>query len=100
MPVPARTSVGTVGLDDPAADRRPEVAAEGLVDLGAEALVTEDEGDLLQEFVTVQPAPASGRLAERRQDGVGVDQVDGNRAGERFGGERRLDSLVGPGRSG
>jgi hypothetical protein len=31
---------GTVGFDDPSADRRPQVAAEGLVDFGAEALVT------------------------------------------------------------
>jgi hypothetical protein len=34
------TERGTVGFDNPSAERRPEVAAEGLVDLGAETLVT------------------------------------------------------------
>jgi len=51
--------LGAVGLDDPAADAGTEVATEGFVDLGAEALVAEDEGDFLEKLVTIEPGLAT-----------------------------------------
>ena len=82
---------GAVGLDDPAADGGSEVASEGFVDLGAEALVAEDEGDFLEKLVTIEPALATGGLAERCHDVVGVDLVDRRRAGRRFGGREVVE---------
>jgi len=89
--------LGAVGLDDPAADAGTEVATEGFVDLGAEALVAEDEGDFLEKLVTIEPGLATSGLAERSHDVVGVDLVDGRRAGRRLGSRGRLNLAVGSG---
>ena len=58
---PGADEGGAVGLDDAAADRGAEVAAEGLLDPGAETLVAEDEGDVLQESRRVPASPGPGR---------------------------------------
>ena len=74
--------VGTIGVDNAAADGGSKVAPEGLVDLGAEPLVAEDEGDFLEKLVAIEPALATGGLAERCQDVVGLNLADGaGRAG-------------------
>ena len=89
--------VGTIRLDDPAADGGSEVASEGFVDLGAEPLVAEDEGDFLEKLVSIEPALATGGLAERCHDVLGLDLVDRRRTGRRFWCRGRLNLAVGSG---
>ena len=89
LTAPARTWLGPSGLDDLAADGGSEVAPEGLVDLGAEPLVAEDEGGFLEKFVSIEPAFATSGLVKRRHDVVGFDLVDRRRSGRRFGSRGR-----------
>src|SRR5271157_1719034 len=89
--------VGTIRLDDPAADGGSQVAPERLVDLGAEALVAEDEGDFLEKLVSVEPSLTASGLAERCHDLVGLDLVDRRRTGRRFASRGWLNSVVGTG---
>ncbi|MBV8310688.1 MAG: hypothetical protein JO344_09910 [Planctomycetaceae bacterium] len=69
---PGTNEIGTLGLDDPAADGGSEVAPEGFVDLGSEPLVAKDEGDFLEKLVSIEPAPVPGGLAERCHDPVSI----------------------------
>lgn len=86
-----------ISLDDRAADGGSEVASEGFVDFGAEPLVSDDEGDFLEKLVTIEPSLATGGLAERSHDVLGLDLVDRRRAGGRFGSRGWLNSSVGSG---
>jgi hypothetical protein len=97
LTAPARIWLGPSGLDDPAADGGSEVAPEGLVDLGAEPLVAEDEGDFLEKLVSIEPAFATSGLVKRRHDVVGFHLVDRPLPGRRFGSRGRLNPAVGSG---
>ena len=75
----------SIGFDDAAADGGSQVAPQCLLDLWTEPLVAEDHRYRLHQFVPLQRTPASGRLAERRHDVVGVEFVDRRRAARRLG---------------
>src|SRR5262245_16080576 len=69
-----------LGLDNLAPDRRSQVATQGFLDLGAEALVAQDDRNEFQKLRAFHPAPASCRLPECRHHVVGVKRLDGSRA--------------------
>ena len=73
------------------------MASECFIDLGAEAIVAEDEGDFLEKLVSIEPAPAlaTGGLSKRCHDVFGLDLVDRRRPGRRFGSRGWLNSAVG-----